>query len=141
MPIAGTKFFYCPKVRNVGSFVLKKSNQDFNFSYNLEMASKDLNFLTTTPEIFKALLQSKDDCTSIAIRVNALGPDPIVTCVEDIIFEDIQTLIILKYYDSTGYLLPSRKINLLEIQGVYPFSTPFVNPYLENVAKDRSWYF
>ena len=105
------------------------------------MTPSDPSFLTAQSDILKVLLQSKEEGTSIGIRAGALGSDTMVTCVEDIIFEEHQTLIVLKHYDSTGYILPSHKINLSEVQGVCPFSTPFLNPFLENIEKDRTWYF
>jgi hypothetical protein len=105
------------------------------------MAANDLNLLTDQDQIFKALFQSKRECTAIGIRAAVLGPDTMVTCVEDIIVEDGQTIIILKHYDSRGYILPSHKINLFEILAVHPFATPFENPFLANIGKERTWFF
>jgi hypothetical protein len=105
------------------------------------MSTRELNFLTSPADVLKALLQSKEEGTSIGIRAHSLGTETIVTAVEDIVFEESQTLIIFKPYDSTGYILPSRRINLHEIQGVYPFASPFSNPYLSNLGKDKSWFF
>jgi hypothetical protein len=105
------------------------------------MITDDLNFLTTEPEILKALLQSKQEGTAIGIRAPLLGPETIITAVDDIIFTEENTLIILKSYDSTGYMLPSHKVELPQIQAVYPFATPFTNPFLQNLEKDKTWFF
>jgi hypothetical protein len=109
----------------------------FKFSIDSLLAAKELNFLSEPSDILKALLNSKEEGTSIGIKANDFGIDPIITAVENIIFEESQTLIILKHYDSSGYILPSYKINLLNITAVYPFATPFKNPILNNLEKDK----
>jgi hypothetical protein len=113
----------------------------FTDSVISEMATRDLNFLSSPHDILNALLQSKENGTSIGIKAHVLGPETIVTAVEDVIFEDTLTLIVFKHYDTSGYILPSHKITLAEIQSVYPFATQFVNPYLSNLGKDKSWFF
>jgi hypothetical protein len=104
-------------------------------------AEKEINFLQAPDEILKALLLSKEKGTLIGIRSNVLGSQTIITAVEDIIFEEGQTYIILKYYDASGYILPSHKIDLQHIEAVIPFSTPFHNPILDNLSKNKSWSF
>jgi hypothetical protein len=110
-------------------------------SYNLVGLKEQSNFLNTPSDILKALLGSKEDCTTIGIQSTALGPEIIVTCVEDIIFEEGNTCVVLKHYDTSGYILPSHKIKLNEIEGVFPFATRFVNPYISNIDKDKTWFF
>jgi hypothetical protein len=109
----------------------------FKFSIDSLMAAKELNFLSEPSDILKALLNSKEEGTSIGIKANDFGLDPIITAVENIIFEEGQTLIVLKHYDQSGYILPSYKINLLNITAVYPFASPFKNPILSNLEKDK----
>ena len=94
-----------------------------------------------TERRFSPLMKSKEEGTAIAIRATVLGMEPIVTAVEDVYFDDGLTIIVLKHYDATGYILPSKRLNLLEIQSVCPFTTPFSNPYLQNLNKDKSWFF
>jgi hypothetical protein len=120
---------------------MEKNIKNLTDQLNSTMATKELNFLSSQPEILNALIQSKQNSTSIGIRSNVLGSETLVSCVEDIIFEEGQTIIILKHFDTTGYILPSHKINLGEIEAVYPFATPFVNPFLSNIDKDRTWFF
>jgi hypothetical protein len=105
------------------------------------MAANENHFLTSHADILKALLQSKHDGTAIAIRAKAFGEEAIVTCVEDVLIEGGQIIIVMKHYDTSGYILPYHKLNLIEIQGVYPFATQFSNPYLANIEKERTWYF
>lgn len=113
----------------------------FFIIYPRSMAARELNFLTSPPEILKALLNSKEEGTSIGLRASAIGEETIVTSVEDIIFQENETIIVLKPYDATGYFLPSRTIKLRDIEGVFPFSTPFENPFLNNMQKDKTWFF
>jgi hypothetical protein len=105
------------------------------------MSVKEPNFLYDPSKILKALLTSRDLGTSIAIRADIFGPETIITAVEDIQLVDEQTIIILKYFDSCGYILPSYKLNFLEVQAVFPFTTLFVNPYLQNLQEERTWFF
>jgi hypothetical protein len=102
---------------------------------------QDLNFFDSPHDILNALLQSKEQGTSVGIKSNCLGQEMVTTAVEDIIFHDTHTVIVVKHYDGSGYILPSHKINLLEIQAVFQFNTPFVNPYLKSIDKDKSWFF
>jgi len=105
------------------------------------MPAKELNFLKSQPEILRALIRSKLDGTTIAIRADVLGDDIIITAVEDIIMEGGEIAALFKHFDSSGYILPSRRINIEDIQEVCAFSTPFANPYLQNFGKDKTWFF
>jgi hypothetical protein len=109
----------------------------FKFSIDSLMAAKELNFLSEPSDILKALFNSKEEGTSIGIRADDFGIDPIITAVENIIFEEGQTLIVLKHYDTSGYILPSYKVNLLNITAVYPFASAFKNPILNNLEKEK----
>src|SRR6187551_1890270 len=81
---------------------------------------ENLNVRSEPQEILQALLDSKQSGTAIGIISSALGSDIFTTTVEDIIIHENATLIVLKRFDTTGYILPSYKINLLEILGVWP---------------------
>ena len=106
-----------------------------------DMYIREQNFLESPSEILQALLKSKEEGLCIGVKSTSLASDTIITAVEDIHFGEGQTLIILKQYDSSGYILPSYKVDLSEIQSVYPFTTPFINPFLHNLDKDKSWFF
>jgi hypothetical protein len=103
--------------------------------------SRELNFLNVESEILSALLKSKEEGTSIGIKASPLGTEIIITAVEDIQFHEGQTIIVLKHFDLSGYILPSSKINLPDIQAVCPFASPFHNPYLQNLDRHRTWFF
>jgi hypothetical protein len=108
---------------------------------NSNTVGRELNFLNSPSDILRALVACKAEGTSIGIQSTALGSETIVTSVEDIIFEEGQTIVVLKHYDTSGYILPSHKLNIEQIEAVYPFSTPFVNPYINNISKDKTWFF
>ena len=120
---------------------MEKNHNYFENSIGPYMNVRELNFLEGRADILQALMKSKEEGTAIAIRATVLGMEPIVTAVEDVSFDDGLTIIVLKHYDATGYILPSKRLNLLEIQSVCPFTTPFSNPYLQNLNKDKSWFF
>lgn len=105
------------------------------------MNARDITFFTHQTEILQALLQSKEEGNSIGIKSAALGPETIITAVEDIHFGEGQTIIVLKHYDSSGYMLPCHKLNLAEIDLVCPFTTRFENPILTSLDKDKTWFF
>lgn len=105
------------------------------------MNVRDITFFNHQAEILQALLQSKEDGSSIGIKSAAFGPETIITAVEDIQFGEGQTMIVLKHYDSSGYMLPCHKLDLSEIEAVCPFTTRFENPILSNLDKDKTWFF
>ncbi len=105
------------------------------------MNYSDWNFFTEKSEILGVLVNSKQHGSAVGIMAPAFGSDIFITAVEDIILEDVKTVIVFKQYDRTGYILPSTRISLEEITSVCPFSSEFRNPYLDNFEKDRTWFF
>lgn len=105
------------------------------------MLDRDLDFVCDSESILSELMRSKVEGNSIAIKSVHLGGDAVVTAVEDIVVQDGQTIVVLKPYDLTGYLLPFYKIDINDITGIYRFSTPFRNPFLDNIDKSKSWHF
>jgi hypothetical protein len=91
--------------------------------------------------VLKALINSKENGTCIGIASPILGVDMFITAVDDIVIEEGKTTIVLKHYDTTGFILPVHKVRLDEITSVQVFSSPFKNPYLENLHKDKTWFF
>lgn len=101
----------------------------------------DWNFVSTKAEMLGILVNSKQHGSAVGIIAPAFGDDICITAVEDIILEDGKTIIILKQYDRSGYMLASSKIALEDVASVCPFSSEFRNPYLDNFEKDRTWFF
>jgi hypothetical protein len=105
------------------------------------MDYSDWNFISGKSEMLGVLMNSKQQNSSVAILAPSIASDMFITAVDDILLEDGKTIIIFKQYDMTGYILPSTKVALDDLESVCPFSSEFRNPYLENYEKNRSWYF
>lgn len=101
------------------------------------MLNTPFDFIKDPAEIFKALLESKDNGTAIGIKSSLLGKGMFVTGVEDILVGDgnENTRIILKGYDFTGHILETNVISLTDIEGVCCFSSKFGNPILKTLSK------
>jgi hypothetical protein len=106
-----------------------------------KMDYSDWDFVSTKAEMLGMLVSSKQHGSAVGIVAPAFGHDILITAVEDIILEDGKTIIILKQYDRSGYMLPSSRISLEDITSICPFSSEFRNPYLDNLEKDRTWFF
>lgn len=115
-----------------------KSESDVS---NRHMNYADWNFVTAKAEILGVLVNSKQHGSAVGIMAPVFGSDIFITGVEDIILEEGKTLIILKQYDHSGYILPSTRIALEDLESVCPFSSELRNPYLDNHQKDRTWFF
>jgi len=101
------------------------------------MLDMPFDFIREPKEMFKALLESKDNGTAIGIKSVILGKGMFVTGVEDILLGDgrEETRIILKGFDFTGHVLDTNSIALADIEGVCKFSSKFGNPILKTLSK------
>jgi hypothetical protein len=106
-----------------------------------KMDYSDWNFVSAKAEMLGILVNSKQHGSAVGIIAPVFGDDILITAVEDIILEEGKTVIILKQYDRSGYMLPSSRITLEDMTSICPFSSEFRNPYLDNFEKDRSWFF
>jgi hypothetical protein len=120
---------------------MEKISDFLKFLSKSEVTGAELSFLSSPNDILNALQESKDQGTCIGIKCLTLGDGILITAVEEIVSDNGETLIHFKYYDSSGYILPSHKARLSEIDLVYPFSTPFTNPYLASIDKEKPWFF
>jgi hypothetical protein len=120
---------------------MEKFSHFLKFLGKSEVTATELCFLSTPKDILDALQESKAQGTCIGVKSSTLGEDILVTAVEEITSDNGEPLIHFKYYDSFGYILPSHKARLSEIDLVCPFSTPFTNPYLNNIDKEKPWFF
>jgi hypothetical protein len=104
---------------------------------DVEMPNTPFDFVKEPKEIFKALLESKDNGTAIGIKSGVLGKGMFVTSVDNILIGDgyENTQIILKGYDFTGHVLETNTIQLTEIEGVCSFASKFGNPILKTLSK------
>jgi hypothetical protein len=104
-------------------------------------AEELLDAVKEASEILSILVKSKEEEKSIAISSLVLGEHFVVTAVEDIITENGETIVQLKPFDSSGYLLPQCRIRISDILAVCPFKSAFKNPVLKNYDRPRTWYF
>lgn len=95
-----------------------------------------LGLVSHPDDMLHVLAESKAHGTAVGILAPALGDEIFVTAVDNIIIDDNIT-VVLKSYDKTGYMLETNKLKLGEIKSVCPFSSPFENPYLRELAYNK----
>lgn len=105
------------------------------------MPEKNLNFVKEPSSILRLLQQSQSGGTCIGIKSARLGNDIVITAVDKVLEHEGRHKVILKHYDTSGYILPTNKLYLDEISAVCEFSTPFTNPIKDQLEKDRPWHF
>lgn len=101
------------------------------------MLNTPFDFIKDPKDIFKALLESKENGTAIGIKSSMLGKGMFVTAVHDILLGDGRenTHVILKGHDFTGHVLDTNSIRLTDIEGVCCFASKFGNPILKTLSK------
>lgn len=97
----------------------------------------EYNFTREQGGILKALLDSKEKGTMIALAVPSIGTGVFISAVDDLFLNDGETFIQLKSYDATGRLIEKTKIPLKEIIGVCSLHSQWENPFLKNLAPSR----
>ena len=100
------------------------------------MENLRMELVSHPDEMLNVLAESKSHGTAVGILAPALGDQMFVTAVDDIIIGESIT-VILRNYDKTGYMLETNKLKLNEIKSVYPFSSPFENPYLRELTHNQ----
>ena len=88
------------------------------------MPEKNLNFVKEPSSILRLLQQSQSGGTCIAIKSARLGNDIVITAVDEVLEHEGRHKIILKHYDTSGYILPTYTLYLDEIsaaQRTVPF--------------------
>lgn len=102
------------------------------------MENVHMELVSDPGEMLTILTESKQSGTAVGISAPSLGDDEIyVTAVDDIVVgQDI--MIVLKNYDITGYMLGTNKLKIGDIKSVYPFKSPFENPYMRITKRGRS---
>lgn len=89
------------------------------------------DFTRKPEEILKALLDSKDKGTMIALAVPSIGAGVFITAVDDLFLNDAESFVQLKSFDGTGRIIEKTKIPLKEILGACTLHSQWVNPYLK----------
>jgi hypothetical protein len=112
---------------------MEKTTKDF-FVMKIQ---GEYNFTREQGEILKALLDSKDKGTMIALAVPSIGSGVFITAAVDVSLNDGETFIHLKSYDVTGRIIEKTCIPLKEIEGACILHSQWENPFLKNLANDR----
>jgi hypothetical protein len=105
------------------------------------MQERDLNFVHDRTQILEILTLSKNQGKSVGILSHRLGDAVVITGVDEIVLEDWRTVVILKPFDHTGYLLPTYKLEITDIASVCPLASEFKNPYIDSINKNKNWFF
>ncbi len=97
-----------------------------------------MDFETEPKKIFRVLEQSLLDSTLIGIYApNALGPGMFITTIEEIFIGTGDVTVLLRGYDSTGYILARNQLNLGDIRRICLFTSRMENPYLRELTGRR----
>ena len=97
----------------------------------------EYNFTREPGEILKAILDSKEKGTMIALAVPSIGAGVFITAADDVSLNDGETFVHLKSYDVTGRIIEKTRISLKEIVGACTLHSQWQNPYLKNLANDK----
>jgi hypothetical protein len=108
--------------------------EDLKKEFRVMRIQGEYNFTRNEGEILKALLNSKENCTMVALAVPCIGAGVFITAVDDLYLNDGETYIQVKNYDVTGRIIEKTKIALKEIIGVCPLNSKWENPYLKNIS-------
>lgn len=97
-----------------------------------------MDFQTEPGKILRILEQSLFDSTLTGIYApGVLGPGIFITTVEKILIGIDNIEILLREYDSTGYILAKNQLSLTDIRRVCSFSSRMVNPYMKELTGCR----
>lgn len=108
---------------------------------DLRLGEKVIETAREIHTIFNILMESKQGGNCVALSSSLTGDGFIITAVDDIIFLDGSTIICLKPYDVTGFMLPVNKIKLSHIKAACLMKSKFINPILKNLTKGKNWFF
>jgi hypothetical protein len=106
----------------------------------MEVQTEQLEYVSQSDEIVKALHHSKDHGNVLGICALSLGPNMVMTAVEQILEIKNDLLIVLRETDLLGLKLPEEQIFLSEIVRVHPFRTRFDDPFhvqLREMKRDQ----
>lgn len=110
--------------------------KEFNENFLVMRIQGDYNFTRDSAEILKALLDSKEKGTMIALAVPYIGAGVFITAVDDLFLNDGESYIQVKNFDVTGRIIEKTKIPIEQIIGACPLNSQWENPYLKNIAND-----
>ena len=101
------------------------------------MKKLSMELVSDPGDMLNILAESKAHGTAVGIKAPFLGSGIYVTAVDDIIIDDVIT-IVFKSYDISGCMLETNKLKLGDIKSVIPFKSAFENPYLKSMGLSKS---
>ena len=104
----------------------------------MSLIDTSLEWLTSTEEILKALLASKENGNVIGITALSFGPTMIMTAVDDVIDVKNDKIVLLRETDLLGIRLPESELLLSEIVRVHPLRTKFNDPFHVRLRGDQA---
>jgi hypothetical protein len=117
---------------------MENLNVSGGYYFNKEkMGYEEYNFTSNPIEILEALTGSKHEEKMVALIVPSIGEGLFITAVDDIVEEGGEAWIILKHYDSTGFMIERNRIGLSEIVGACTLNSKWKNPFMKIVIKDN----
>lgn len=75
----------------------------------------------------------------IGVKSKVLDPETCTVVVKDITLGDHDLFVSLSAFDAQGQMLNSSLLRLSDIQGVFPFTSQFTNPFLKQIEGEDSW--
>ena len=98
---------------------------------------EEFNFTSNPQEILRALLDSRQQQKMIALYMPANSDELFITAVDEIIHDEHDTIIVVKQFDNTGFIIEKNKIKLSEIVSACLLSSHWENPYMKVIIKDK----
>ena len=98
---------------------------------------QELKYLTDPQEILRALEHSRAHGNVVGICAISMGPNMIMTAVDDIIDIKNDKLIVLKETDLLGIKVPEEQIMLSEIVRLHSFRTLYDDPFHKQLRDKR----
>lgn len=97
-----------------------------------------MDFETDQQRILEIIRESFSNGTVAGFYApSTLGRGIFITSVEGIAACNGDLEIILKEYDTSGYILPKKRVKLGEIEKVFPFQSQMANPFMKTLTGTR----
>ncbi|SHG78578.1 hypothetical protein SAMN04488109_1826 [Chryseolinea serpens] len=100
---------------------------------------KSLEFCEEPAQVFSYLFASKVNNSMIGVNSEKLDPPTCIAVVKEIVLDGHNLFVLLSPFDTSGQILNCTLLRLSDIQGVLPFTSKFINPFLKKIEGTDSW--
>jgi hypothetical protein len=90
-------------------------------------------------QVFSYLFASKVNNSMIGVKSKMLDPETCIAVVKEITLDGHDLFVSLSAFDAQGQILNCSLLRLSDIQGVFPFTSKFTNPFLKQIEGEDSW--